>query len=76
LIKKLINKKFVEKIRDQEDRRYVHVDITPIGKKFIDEHKLLISQRLKDKLSILNQKDLQKLSKSLDELKEIISKLD
>ncbi len=76
LIKKLINKELVEKVRDKQDKRYVNVGITDKGKRFISDHKKYIVKNLKKKLSKLSDNDLKKLSTSLNELKEIISKLD
>lgn len=76
LIKKLINKKLVKKVRDEKDKRYVNIEITDKGKELVSKHKLFAAQNLRDKLSKLSVKDLEKLYNALNELKEVISKIE
>lgn len=76
LIKKLIDKKLINRVREKQDKRYVNIEISFEGKKFIEQHRLFVAENLKGKLCKLSQSDLEKLSKSLDELKDVISKLD
>jgi len=76
LIKKLFEHKFIERVKDENDKRFILVDISEIGKNLIDEHKKNVTNNLIIKLSKLDKTDLEKLSKSLHDIKQVISKLD
>ncbi|RKD30105.1 MarR family winged helix-turn-helix transcriptional regulator [Thermohalobacter berrensis] len=76
LIQKLIKENLVERIRNEEDRRYIDIQITKKGKELIENHKALVAGNLKKKLANLSEEDLKELSLSLNKVKEIISKLD
>ncbi|AGB41630.1 transcriptional regulator [Halobacteroides halobius DSM 5150] len=76
LIQKLIDKGYIERIRDKNDRRYINIALTKAGQEFIEEHKKIIANDLKKRLTVLSQEDLEQLSVSLNNVKRIISKLD
>ncbi|MTI69230.1 MAG: MarR family transcriptional regulator [Firmicutes bacterium] len=76
LINKLIDNNLAERIRDENDRRYVNIGITNKGKRLTESHRTLVANNLKDRLQGLSKKDLKELSKSIESVKNIISKLD
>jgi len=76
LIQKLIDRGLVERLRNEEDRRYVNINLTQNGREFLEHHKTFILNGLKKKLSKLKEDELEKLSESLQHVREIISKLD
>lgn len=76
LIQKLIDKGFVQRIYDQTDRRYIRISLTDEGKRFLENHKALVIKNLKYKISSFDEEDLQKLSSSLQNLKELLDKVE
>jgi MarR family transcriptional regulator, organic hydroperoxide resistance regulator len=76
LVQKLIDKELVNRIYDEVDRRYIRIDLTAAGKEFLSKHKNLVIKNLKTKITKFNEEDLEKLSSSLQNLKELLEKLD
>jgi DNA-binding MarR family transcriptional regulator len=75
IIDKLISHKLVERINDEKDRRVVHIKITPEGCNFLDECKEQMVCLLKENLSPLSEEDLQALSFNLNNVREILVKI-
>lgn len=75
LIQKLVRMGFVERVNSEEDRRYAHIGLSEAGRLFIEQHKVLITEDLKRKLSGFSDQDLDKFAKSLEVLKDIISRI-
>jgi DNA-binding MarR family transcriptional regulator len=75
LIKKMIDRGLVERSRNEEDRRYVNINLTQDGRDFVERHKKFILNSLKERLAKLGENELENLSKSLQNVREIISKL-
>lgn len=57
VISRLEKKKMVERIRGNEDRRVVNIEMTPAAKAFIDEEKKLISFYVKEIYSSLTEEE-------------------
>jgi len=76
LIQKLIDKGFAQRIYDEKDRRYIRISLTDEGRYFLENHKALVIKGLKTKISKFNEEDLQKLSSSLQNLKELLNKVE
>ncbi|ERJ11285.1 MarR family winged helix-turn-helix transcriptional regulator [Haloplasma contractile] len=76
LVKKLINKDYVERIKDEKDRRMFYLSLTETGEKFMECHKQFIVKHLKERLSKLEATELDELKASLQSIHTIISKID
>jgi DNA-binding MarR family transcriptional regulator len=75
LIQKLIDKGLVERISNEKDRRYVNIDLTIEGIKLLKSFKDKMADHLRSKLSALKPDELQRLSTSLVDVKDIMLKL-
>ena len=71
LIDKLIDKKYVKRFKDKEDKRMIHHEITTNGLLLLDEIDPLIIQHCKDTIQ-LNSTKLKQLGDLLDDLTQIL----
>jgi len=71
LIDKLIDKKYVKRFKDKEDRRMIHHVITTNGLLLLNEIDPLIIQHCKDTIQ-LNSTKLKQLGDLLDDLTQIL----
>ncbi|MCX7921684.1 MAG: MarR family transcriptional regulator [Clostridia bacterium] len=76
LLDKLISEGLVERLPDKEDRRVINIQLTEEGKEYIKDIKERKKTSIKTKLSNLEDDDLGVLSVSLENIKNIISKID
>lgn len=76
LVQKLIDKGLVQRITNENDRRYIYISITEAGEKFLARHKELVLEHLKTKICRLNEEDLEMLGESLQNLKETLVKFE
>jgi len=76
LVQKLIDKELVERIRDEIDRRIIYISLTFKGEEFMSEHRRIISENLRRKLSGLSKEDLEELTQALYSLRKIITKIE
>ncbi|WP_425448356.1 MarR family transcriptional regulator [Dethiothermospora halolimnae] len=76
IVRKLINKKLIKKIRNEEDKRYINIKLTKKGKELIEKHKESVTNNLKSKLLDLEDNDITDLSISLKTVKEILLKIE
>jgi DNA-binding MarR family transcriptional regulator len=75
IIDKIIEEKEVKRIYNDKDRRIIRIDITKKGEAALAKAKELMKDELKKRLSILEDKELEQLSLSLKNIKEILSKI-
>lgn len=75
LIDKLVELGLVERQNDKNDRRVVNVIISTKGKSILEKHKKRVMVAMRDTMSNLTDKELSDLSKSLEKLQDILSKL-
>ncbi len=76
IIDHLIAEKKVRRIDDEKDRRIVKIGVTEKGREALKGSREILKKNLKEKLLVLDEKDLAKMSGSLKSLKEILSKID
>lgn len=80
LIMPLLKKKLVkyDLYGDELDLNpsHFHISLTEDGKDFFVNHKALVINALKTKISKFDEEDLQKLSSSLQNLKELLNRVD
>ncbi|MDF2531027.1 MAG: transcriptional regulator [Clostridia bacterium] len=74
LVQKLIDKHLVERIQDDQDRRYVKIGLTEKGFAQLGNQKARIAENLKIKLSNLKPDEMQRFAASLAEVKNIMIK--
>lgn len=75
VINELVEKDLLKRNNSKEDRRKIFLIMTSKGKKIFKEHKKQIQKKFSDHIKILTENDLDKLSKSLRNLEEILTKL-
>jgi DNA-binding MarR family transcriptional regulator len=75
IIDKLIEEGFVERFNDPKDRRKINVQLTDKGENFIKEKLDDLKCILANKISILENDELENLGELIKEMKNIIEKL-
>ena len=75
LIDKLVIDGKVKRIPDNTDRRIINISITEKGRHFMGEHKKMLKANIKRNLSTLSEKDIETLYMSLENIKNILSKI-
>lgn len=72
IVDKLIDEGYVERQNDPNDRRIINILLTEKGKVDFEAMKQAISENLKEKLSLLNDEEQQKLSVASQSVKDIL----
>ena len=75
MIDRLFEEGMVERLADPSDRRIVNVALTQEGKEFLHRHKAEIMGFVVKKLSLLEDPDLEKLKKALDDIADILNNM-
>ena len=75
LIDKLVEIGFVEREIGSADRRTMNISLTEKGRKFSDEQDNLIFNAMEENMSSLSEKELETLSISLRNLRDILFKM-
>ncbi|MHB1393275.1 MAG: MarR family winged helix-turn-helix transcriptional regulator [Clostridia bacterium] len=75
LVEKLVTKGYIDRIHNQSDRRFINIDLTPAGKAYIEDTKDLLANSLKGKISCLSDEDLDSLLSSMENIKDILTKI-
>lgn len=76
LVQKLIDKGFAMRAYDDTDRRYIRISLTTEGKEFLERHKALVIGNLKAKINGFSEEELHRLASSLQNLKELLDKVE
>ncbi|MFZ5354355.1 MAG: MarR family winged helix-turn-helix transcriptional regulator [Bacillota bacterium] len=74
-IQKLIDKRYLKRIHSEDDRRYINIKLTAEGRDFLEEYKGCLANSLEEKLSGLQQSELDTLAQLLSSMKSIIAKI-
>ncbi len=75
LIDKLVKDEMVLRIRSEDDRRVINIEITEKGKNFLIEARKVVEENIKENLSKLNEKELETLNESLKNIKNLVLKI-
>lgn len=75
IIDKLISEGFVSRYTDPNDRRKIQIELTEKAHLFLNDKKSEIKENLITKISLLEDDDLNKLSLSIKNMTDVISKL-
>lgn len=75
VIDSLIQLQLVERQRDTEDRRKVHISLTKAGRKLVTQRMDVLRDRIDRKLAVLSAKDYNRFISAIDELADITEKL-
>lgn len=73
MVDRLCEERMVERLADPNDRRVVNVALTQEGMDFLNRHKAEVSEFITNKLSLLDDSELERLKKSLDEFVDILN---
>lgn len=73
LVDKLIARGMARRSPDPDDRRVVMIAITPKGRKFMDGKKAEVKESIKRNLSALDQRQIERLCGSLEEVSSIVT---
>jgi len=76
LIDKLIKDGLVSRSSDAKDRRIINISITEEGRKLGLENVQLFKNKLRSKISLLPEEDIKCFLESLENVKNIINKLE
>ena len=72
IVDKLIEEGYVERQHDPGDRRIVNISITGKGSKDLEIINQVIAEELKEKLLVLNAEELEQLSSSSQNVKDML----
>ncbi len=75
LIDKLVDLELVERNVDAADRRTIKITLTDKGRSFLEKHEAVIFNAVGEYISDLNESELETLSTSLRNLRDILLKL-
>jgi DNA-binding MarR family transcriptional regulator len=75
IIDKLVTMKLLTRSTDTSDRRIINIDLTDSGKQFLQEHKILLINYLRESLSSLTDEELTDLTDSLRKFRDILVKV-
>ena len=75
LIDKLVDLGFVKREMDATDRRTLNITLTEKGSNVLDEQENLVLNSMRDNMSSLSEKELETLSDSLRNMRDILYKL-
>lgn len=75
LVDKLVELGFVTREIDSTDRRTINLTVTDKGRKMLEEQDAIVMNAVRDNMSVLSEDELQALSGSLRNLRDILSKL-
>jgi DNA-binding MarR family transcriptional regulator len=76
IIDKMIDSSIVERKSDKEDRRIIKISLTSYGSELLENRKNVLLQILSKKFENLALDDMEKLNTALNQINEIINKLD
>ncbi|MBR0597003.1 MarR family winged helix-turn-helix transcriptional regulator [Sinanaerobacter chloroacetimidivorans] len=65
----------IERTADKNDRRIVNVSLTQKGVDFLHEHKAVLAKYVEDRLTVLEEEDLIKLKRALEDITDVIRKM-
>ncbi len=75
VVDSLIDKGLIRRDRDTEDRRRINLSLTDAGSSVVADFERKMGRHLKRKLEKLNPEDMQKFSRAVNDLHEIVAKL-
>lgn len=76
MVDRLYSEGFVERSADEKDRRVINVSLTDTGMTLLKRQKKEAVSLVENKLSTLEESDILKLKRALDDIIEIIEKME
>lgn len=73
---KLIKEGYVERVYDRNDRRIIILSITEKGEAVLTEHKNMMKKAMVKKLESISDEDIKRLNLLIEEMKEILGKIE
>lgn len=75
-IDKLVKDGMVERIPDEKDRRITRIKISPAGRKFIKESRVIVEKNILKNLSALNSEEFEELYQAIKTVKATLMKIE
>lgn len=75
LINKLMEKNFIVRVKDEDDRRVIYIELTQEGNVFLKEKKAILEKEVEERLAELTDEDQKKLQEAVLNLDSVLSKL-
>ena len=76
LIDKLVEEELVERLPDKNDRRVINIVITNKGKGLLINWRKYSNNEIRKNLSVLSDEDLEKFFDSVENIKDILNKIE
>jgi len=76
LIDKLVENELAERLPDKNDRRVINISITDKGKDILKDWRMYSTKEIKKNLSVLSDEDLETFYQSVENIKDILLKLE
>ncbi|WP_208588858.1 MarR family winged helix-turn-helix transcriptional regulator [Gracilibacillus suaedae] len=76
LIRKLMEKEFIIKTKDETDRRITYIQMTEKGKQFLAEKKQILYQVVRERFATLANQDKGALKEAFITINEVLSSLE
>jgi len=71
-INKLVKKGYVERLRDQQDRRIVRIQLTALGMEAVEAHETFHENMIEEALSHISEEELHKFISSIDNINKFL----
>lgn len=75
LVSKMVDNELIEREEDDSDRRIIKIKISDKGAIALEEHRHDIKEKVLNKLSVLNDEDIEALNKSFKTIQKIMEKV-
>lgn len=76
LVDKLARQGLVERHASNNDRRVVNIVLTESGKAYLEDHKKLLSQNIRGRLTNLSNEDIEELFASVNSMRTLLPKIE
>jgi DNA-binding MarR family transcriptional regulator len=76
LIDKLVENGLAERLPDKNDRRVINIALTDKGKELLKDWRKYSNTEIKMNLSTLSNEDLEKFYESIENIRDILLKMD
>ncbi|WP_058306451.1 MarR family winged helix-turn-helix transcriptional regulator [Gracilibacillus massiliensis] len=76
LIQKLVEKGYIYKIKDNQDRRITYIKMTVEGQQFSKKNKAILYDKMQERFSSLSQDDKNDLKASFTKINKILSNIE
>ena len=76
ILNKLIDENLINRVHDEVDRRIINISLTDDGNKYLEEEFYNLSDKIREKLLNLDDKQVEELFESVNNLNKILSNIE